>query len=183
MFERDHQQDDYSQSGGYSSQNETILSSDTKFKGSLEFNDKLTINGNFDGNLKSKGTLLVGSTGEVKAEIKVGSIIIEGKIWGNINASDKIEIRSGAELYGDIRGKRLIINEGAIFVGKSDVDPNRDEKPASSSSSNTQQRQDQKQDQKQDQSKSKNNDDKKNNVSAEDNKKEQKKESLFSSMK
>lgn len=173
MFERDRQQDDYPQNSGYSNQNETILSGDTKFKGSLEFNDKLTINGHFDGNLKSKGTLWVGSTGEVKAEIKVGSIVIEGKIWGNINASDKIEIRSSAELYGDIRGKRLVINEGAVFVGKSDVDPNRDNKPVSTASSSTQQKQDQ----------TKTNTDKKDNIVADNIKKNQKKESLFSSMK
>ncbi len=132
MFERDRQSDDYS--GNYtntstSSANETILSEDTRFKGSLEFSQKLTVHGQFEGNLNSKGTLLVGTNGEVRAEIQVGTIVIEGKVWGNIVADDKIEIRSSAELYGDIKASRLIINEGATFVGKSDVNPNRKDKP------------------------------------------------------
>ncbi|GEM_PF-5174458 len=123
MFDRDRQSD-------YPSGNmekETILSDDTKFKGSLEFSNKLIVSGYFEGNLTSKGILLVGKTGQVKAEIKVGSIIIEGKVWGNILADDKIELRSSAELYGDIKANRLTINEGATFIGKCDVNPNRKE--------------------------------------------------------
>ncbi|MDX9703389.1 MAG: polymer-forming cytoskeletal protein [Candidatus Auribacterota bacterium] len=127
MFERD-RQDDYSTNLNTSSTSETILSEDTRFKGSLEFSNKLTVNGHFEGNLNSKGTLYIGSNGEVRAEIKVGTIVIEGKVWGNITADDKIEIRSSAELYGDIKANRLIISEGATFVGKSDVNPNRKEK-------------------------------------------------------
>lgn len=128
MFERDKSYDDYS-----GPDKETILSDDTRFKGSLEFSHKLIINGHFEGNLQSKGILTIGSSGQVKAEIKVGSVIIEGKVWGNITAEDKIELRSSAELYGDITARRLVINEGATFTGQSDVNPNRKETTASTS--------------------------------------------------
>jgi len=128
MFDRERTDTSYS-----GPEKETILSGDTKFKGSLEFSHKLIINGRFEGNLQSKGTLCIGNTGEVKAEIQVGSIIIEGKVWGNINADDKIELRSSAQLHGDITARRLVINEGALFIGKSDVNPNRKEsQPAQS---------------------------------------------------
>lgn len=122
MFERERLDTPYS-----GPEKETILSDDTKFKGSLEFSHKLIINGRFEGNLNSSGILCIGTTGEVKAEIHVGSIIVEGKVWGNITAEDKIELRSSAELHGDITAKRLVINEGALFIGKSDVNPNRKE--------------------------------------------------------
>lgn len=130
MFERD-RQSDYPMGA---TDKETILSDDTRFKGSLEFSHKLIISGYFEGNLNSKGTLLVGKSGQVKAEIKVGSIIIEGKVWGNILADDKIELRSSAELYGDIKANRLTINEGATFIGKCDVNPNRKETAQSTQS-------------------------------------------------
>ncbi|RJP58416.1 MAG: polymer-forming cytoskeletal protein [Candidatus Auribacter fodinae] len=125
MFEREKNYDDYS-----GPDKETILSDDTRFKGSLEFSNKLIINGKFEGNLQSKGTLMIGASGEVKAEIKVGSVIIDGKVWGNITADDKIELKASAELYGDIKARRLVISEGATFIGQSDVSPNRQETPA-----------------------------------------------------
>ena len=128
MFDREKQSDSYS--GGMAMERETILGDDTKFKGSLKFQNNLTINGVFDGNLSSKGSLLIGQTGKVTAEVKVGNIIIEGKVTGNVTADDKIELRSSAELYGDIRAKRIVISEGATFIGKSDVNPNQEEVPA-----------------------------------------------------
>ncbi|MFC2149760.1 polymer-forming cytoskeletal protein, partial [Candidatus Auribacterota bacterium] len=57
--------------------------------------------------------------------INVGNIISEGKIYGNISAQDKIELRGNAQLFGDIQAQRLVITEGVIFVGKSDVNPNK----------------------------------------------------------
>ncbi|MCB1196200.1 polymer-forming cytoskeletal protein [bacterium] len=132
MFDRDK---DSGISPGFSSESETILRDDTRFKGSLAFQNKLTINGKFEGTLTSKGLLSVGKTGEVKAEVKVGSIIIEGKVWGNIDADDKIELKESAELHGDIRAKRLVICEGATFVGNSDVNPHRTEQPSTTQQS------------------------------------------------
>ena len=128
MFDRDK---DSGISSGFSPEKETILRDDTNFKGSLEFQNKLIINGKFEGTLTSKGILSVGRSGKVKAEIKVGSIIIEGTVHGNITADDKIELRDSAELHGDIQAKRLVITEGAAFIGNSDVNPHRAQETSS----------------------------------------------------
>jgi len=55
----------------------------------------------------------------------VGSIVVRGKITGNLIAKDKIEIKSKTELFGDIRAAKLVIEEGVTFVGKSEVNPNK----------------------------------------------------------
>jgi len=101
----------------------TTLGEDTEFKGTLKFGKTLKIAGKFEGDLTTNGMLIIANTGEIKAEMKVGSVIIEGKAHGNINANDLVELRNPAELYGDIVSARLKIDEGVIFVGKSDVRP------------------------------------------------------------
>jgi len=101
----------------------TTLGKDTEFEGTLKFKEGLKIEGKFNGDIASDGYLIIGKTGEVKAEINVGSIIVEGKITGNIIANDLIELRSSAELRGDITASKLKIEEGVVFIGKSDVQP------------------------------------------------------------
>jgi len=100
---------------------ETVISPDAEFKGSLKFKDSLRIDGNFEGEIDSQGTLFVGRSGAVKAEIHVGNIIVEGKIEGNVTCEDKIELRSTAKMFGDIQAGRLTIAEGVNIVGKCSV--------------------------------------------------------------
>jgi cytoskeletal protein CcmA (bactofilin family) len=101
----------------------TTLGKDTEFEGTLRFKEGLRIEGKFNGDISSDGILSIGETGEVTAEIKVGSIIVEGKVTGNIIANDLVELRKTSELRGDITASKLKIEEGVLFVGKSDVQP------------------------------------------------------------
>jgi len=114
--------------GGYDSastgtKNDSLLSVDASFSGSINFKTFLRIDGKFEGEITSQGTLFIGRTGVVKAAIKVGNIIVEGKIQGNVNVTDKIDLRQSAQLMGDIKAKKLIIAEGVSFVGNCDVNP------------------------------------------------------------
>lgn len=101
----------------------TTLGKDTEFEGTLKFKDGLRIEGKFNGDISTDGYLIIGDTGQVTAEISVGSIIVEGKVTGNIQAKDLVELRSSAEMRGDISASKLKIEEGVVFVGKSDVQP------------------------------------------------------------
>jgi cytoskeletal protein CcmA (bactofilin family) len=103
----------------------TVLSSDVEFKGSLKFGDELRINGKFEGELSSSGTVHVGSQGEVKAEITVGAAVLEGQVNGNITAADRVELRSTARMVGDIKASKLVVEEGVVFVGRCEVSPDR----------------------------------------------------------
>jgi cytoskeletal protein CcmA (bactofilin family) len=100
---------------------ETVISPDAEFKGSIKFKDSLRIDGNFEGEIDSQGTLFIGKSGATKAEIHVGNIIVEGKSEGNITCEDKIELRATAKIYGDITAARLTIAEGVNIIGKCSV--------------------------------------------------------------
>jgi len=101
----------------------TTLGPDTEFTGNLKFGQTLKVEGKFEGDLSSDGTIIVAATGKVKADVKVGSAIIEGKVSGNVLAEELVELRSKAELFGDIKSKRLKIDDGVLFVGHCEVKP------------------------------------------------------------
>lgn len=108
----------------------TTLSEDTEFSGNLKFERALKIEGKFKGDLTSNGTLIVGKTGQVEAEIKVGAIIVEGKIAGNITAAELVDLRSTAQVMGDVTAGKIKIEEGVVFVGRADIQPQSSRSPA-----------------------------------------------------
>ena len=114
-------QDKLQQPIAHSELKETVISPDAEFKGSLKFKDSLRIDGSFEGEIDSGGTLFVGKTGLVKAEVHVGNVIVEGKVEGNVTCEDKIELRATAKMFGDIQAARLTIAEGVNIVGKCSV--------------------------------------------------------------
>jgi len=95
----------------------SILGKGCKFKGTVEVEGTLRIDAEFEGVVNCPDTLVVGKTGVVKAEINVKNAIIGGKVVGNINASNKIELQSGSHIEGDITTHRLVIDEGVFFEG------------------------------------------------------------------
>ena len=104
--------------------NITHLTPDAEFRGTIKFTKTLKIDGKFDGEmLTDEGEVIVGSTGVVKANIKVKNAIVEGQVDGNIIASERVELRKNAKLMGDLQAKTLVIDEGVIFVGKCSVHP------------------------------------------------------------
>ncbi len=95
-----------------------LLEPGCQFEGKLTFKDTVRINGHFTGEIFSEGTLVVGEGAVVDAHIDVGSIIIKGKVNGEIDASERIEMKVPAEVRGDIRARTLVIEEGVLFEGK-----------------------------------------------------------------
>ena len=102
-----------------------VLNSDVEVKGTLKFSGELTFDGKVDGDINSDGTLTLGDNAVVKGTIDVGSVVVRGKITGNIVAKDKIELKAKTELFGDVRASKLVIEEGVTFVGKTEVNPNK----------------------------------------------------------
>lgn len=103
---------------------EKILDVDASMQGSLTFRDpvNLRINGRFEGNLDTKGNLTIGENAHVQANIVGEDIIIAGKVFGNVVASNSISLTRTAHLVGDIRTPKLNIDDGAIFQGKCQMD-------------------------------------------------------------
>ena len=102
-----------------------VLNSDVEIKGNLRFSGELTFEGKLDGEINTDGTLNLGDSAVVNGNINASSVIVRGKVNGNIVAKEKIEIKAKAELFGDIRATKLAIEEGVTFVGKTEVNPNK----------------------------------------------------------
>jgi cytoskeletal protein CcmA (bactofilin family) len=98
-----------------------ILSSDVEIKGSIKFQKELLIDGKVEGEINSEGVLTIGENADIRGEIKTKSIVVFGKVQGNITVNERCELKSKCTLQGDLKAARLIIEEGATFVGKSEV--------------------------------------------------------------
>ncbi len=100
------------------------VTQDSEIKGTIKFGQAMRVDGNFEGELISdNGELVVGKTGKVKATVNVSSAVIEGRVNGNIKASDRVEFKQKAQLMGDLQAKSLVIEEGVVFVGNCNVNP------------------------------------------------------------
>ncbi|HEX5222342.1 MAG TPA: polymer-forming cytoskeletal protein [Verrucomicrobiae bacterium] len=102
-----------------------VLGADVEIKGNLKFAGELTLEGKLEGEIQTEGTLNLGDTAVVTGNINAQSVIVRGKVNGNINAREKIEIKAKAELFGDIRASKLVVEEGVTFVGRTEVNPNK----------------------------------------------------------
>ncbi len=99
----------------------TTLGKETIFKGSMRFTESLKIDGRFEGDIQSSGFLYVEEGAVVKADIKVGSIVIGGIIHGNVEATEKLEMLATGQVFGNVRTSKLRIADGVLFEGKCEM--------------------------------------------------------------
>ena len=105
--------------------NKNVLNSDVEIKGNLKFTGELLFEGKLEGEVNADGVLHLGEGGVINGNVTANTVIVRGKLNGNVNAKEKIEIKSKAELFGDIRAAKLAIEEGVTFVGRTEVNPNK----------------------------------------------------------
>ncbi len=104
--------------------NTTILTPDVEIKGTIKFDKVMKVDGKFEGEMvTNEGELIVGKTGTVKANVKVKNASIEGRLDGNLVAAEKVELKHKAQLLGDLQARTLVIEEGVVFVGQCNVNP------------------------------------------------------------
>ena len=100
------------------------LTQDVEIKGTIKFSNAMKIDGKFEGEmLTEEGELFIGKTGSVKANVKVKNAVIEGRMDGNVTATEKVELKEQAHLVGDMKARILVIEEGVVFVGNCNVNP------------------------------------------------------------
>jgi cytoskeletal protein CcmA (bactofilin family) len=91
-------------------------------KGELSGSEDLYVDGQVEGTIALKGnSLTVGPNGQVKASVEAKGVVVQGKLEGNIQASDRVELRKSAIVTGDISTQRISIEEGAFLKGKVDI--------------------------------------------------------------
>jgi cytoskeletal protein CcmA (bactofilin family) len=88
-----------------------------KISGKLEFEDAARIEGQIDGEIIARDSLVIGESAVVTAKIRASSVVVAGSVSGEITASQRIEIRASAKVSGNVSTPKLIVHEGAVFEG------------------------------------------------------------------
>lgn len=96
---------------------ETIVGASVKLKGNLRSDGDIIIEGVVTGDLKTKGSIKIGQSASVVANVQAENIVISGSVQGNIMIKDKLEITSTGRVIGDIAANVLSISPGAVFTG------------------------------------------------------------------
>ena len=107
------------------STSKNILTSDVELTGTLKFDSEMIFDGKLDGEIISEGVLTLGKNAVIKGDVRTKTVIIHGTVNGNVTVQERCELKSNAELLGDLKAMRIIIEEGATFIGHSEVTPNR----------------------------------------------------------
>lgn len=101
----------------------TVIGNDVVIKGEITVEKGLRVDGQIEGAVTTKGKVHVGKTGLLAAEINGGAVYVEGKVKGNITASERVTLEATSNVSGDLTAIKLVVIEGATFVGKVNVGP------------------------------------------------------------
>ena len=100
----------------------TFIGQSVMIKGELSCGEDLYIDGQVEGTIDPKGNrLTIGPNGRVKANVTACAAVVQGKLEGNIQASDRVDLRQSAIVMGDIATQRISIDEGAYFKGSLNI--------------------------------------------------------------
>ena len=97
------------------------MGEDTVFNGSLTFDGTVRIDGKFEGKVTTEDTLIIGETGDLKAEIFAGTVVCMGRVEGTVVASKKVEIHSTSKVVGNVKSPALYIELGGVLDGTCDM--------------------------------------------------------------
>jgi cytoskeletal protein CcmA (bactofilin family) len=110
----------------------TLIGKSLVIKGELSCSEELYVDGEVEGVIDSKGNrLAIGPNGRVKANVSASAVIVQGKLEGNIQATDRVDLKQSAVVTGDIAAQRISIDEGAYFKGRVNIKVEEQQKKAS----------------------------------------------------
>jgi cytoskeletal protein CcmA (bactofilin family) len=101
---------------------QAVLGKNVTVKGQITSREDLTIDGEVEGTVEcQEHRLTIGPNARVQAALKAREIVIHGNIQGNVEATDKVDLKKEAKLVGDIKTTRITIEDGAYFKGSIDI--------------------------------------------------------------
>ena len=106
---------------------DTVLSGDIEFEGMIEFSEPLLIKGKVHGEIKTVTDLFIADGADVHANISAARVSVKGVVRGDIVASERVELFSGATIVGNISSPDLIVQSGSHFTGHCEM-PERGER-------------------------------------------------------
>lgn len=123
--------------GTASNKVDTVIGKETEIKGTLKASGLIRVDGKFEGDIQTQGDIIIGESAEVQAEIKASNLTLAGRLKGNAEIINKLEIYSKGRLTGDIKVNTLVMAEGAIFEGNSNMSAGKQNKKIESKESLT----------------------------------------------
>ncbi|HEX7788228.1 MAG TPA: polymer-forming cytoskeletal protein [Methylomirabilota bacterium] len=89
----------------------------SEIEGRYTFRGTVMLNGRFKGEIASEDTLIIGERGVVQADVRAGRVQVSGEVTGNLKATDRIDLRRTARVYGDLEAPVVVVEEGVVFEG------------------------------------------------------------------
>ncbi len=103
---------------------ETILGNGSCWEGTMKTDGSMKIDGRFKGLMVAAGTIVIGESAVVEANIEGSNILIAGTVHGDVKAEGKLEITPKGKLYGNFSADKLLVDEGSIIRGECLMDTN-----------------------------------------------------------
>jgi cytoskeletal protein CcmA (bactofilin family) len=101
----------------------TIIGPDTHIKGEMSFDNTAKLLGSFEGQITAKGELQVAEGAKCKATVEASRVTVDGSVEGNMIARERVSLNANAAMKGDLTAAKLVVAEGAVFVGHVKVGP------------------------------------------------------------
>lgn len=106
-------------SGGAAGKIETVIGPTANFKGTVQSDGGLRVDGVFEGSIQIAGNLIIGESGKVVADVNAQNVSVAGAFKGTVKAQGRLEILSTGRVWGDISVASFLIDEGGFFRGQS----------------------------------------------------------------
>ena len=96
----------------------SLIAPGTKIVGDCETDGTIRVEGQVEGTLKAGKSIVVGRSGEVVGDIITQDCVVSGRVSGNVTAESRLELQSTCDIQGEIRSRRVQLDEGARFNGQ-----------------------------------------------------------------
>ena len=122
MLNQNNQQNTLPEANAATAEQGAAIGKSLVIKGEVSGSESLYIDGKVEGSINLPGNrVTVGRNGQVAATITAREVVVQGKIVGNVNASERLNVRGEGSLTGDVISQRIIVEDGAFFKGKIDI--------------------------------------------------------------
>jgi cytoskeletal protein CcmA (bactofilin family) len=115
----------------------THVAPGSRIQGQLSGPTELLVEGEIEGEIRVDATVMIGTEGVVQGPVTAHVVRIGGRVFGNVTASDRIEVAPSGSLEGDVAAPRIVIAEGAFFKGRVEMTgadrPEKDQRPTKGS--------------------------------------------------
>lgn len=113
----------------------SVIAPKTVIKGEITGEENVIVEGTVEGQIRISRDLHVSQGGIVKASVSAASIVVAGEVVGDCTAHQRVELQASGRLTGNIRSPKVVIAEGAVFKGNSDMSGRKDERKEHSAAS------------------------------------------------